>query len=221
MDKIIQVATKELGISEITGPNHNERILQYSDEIGISWINDDETPWCSVFMNWVAMKCSVKRSRSAAARSWLNVGFSVENPEPGDIVVYWRGNPNSHQGHVGIFFGYSSDKSRVYTLGGNQNNSVSISAYPAERVLDFRRLQPDEKFQLNDTELKKGDAGPNVVNLQNALKQLQFNAGTSDGIFGPKTEGALKQFQATNFNLEITGVFDSKTREHMLDLLNA
>lgn len=220
MDKIIQVATKELGISEVSGPNHNDRILQYSDEIGISWINDDETPWCSVFMNWVAMKCGVKRSGSAAARSWLNVGFSVENPEPGDIVVYWRGDPNSHQGHVGIFFGYSNDKSRVYTLGGNQNNSVSISAYPAERVLSFRRLQPDVKFELNDVELKKGDTGPDVVNLQNALKQLQFNAGTSDGIFGPKTEGALKQFQATNFELEISGVFDSPTCKHMLKLLN-
>lgn len=221
MDKIIQVATKELGISEITGPNHNDRILQYSDDIGISWINDDETPWCSVFMNWVAMKSGVKRSRSAAARSWLNVGFSVDNPEPGDIVVYWRGNPNSHQGHVGIFFGYSSDKTRIYTLGGNQNNSVSISAYPAERVLDFRRLQPDTKIELKDLELKKGDTGPAVVDLQNALKQLQFNAGTSDGIYGPKTEGAVKQFQATNFNLEISGVFDSTTREHMLELLNA
>ncbi len=220
MDKIIQVATKELGISEIAGPNHNDRILQYSDEIGIPWINDDETPWCSVFMNWVAMKCGVKRSGSAAARSWLNVGFAVENPEPGDIVVYWRGDPNSHQGHVGIFFGYSNDRSRVYTLGGNQNNSVSISAYPAERVLSFRRLQPDVKFELKDVELKKGDSGPDVVNLQNALKLLQFNAGTSDGIFGPKTERALKQFQATNFELKISGIFDSPTCKHMLELLN-
>ncbi|WP_234567985.1 C40 family peptidase [Rhodohalobacter sp. 614A] len=221
MDKIIQVATKELGISEISGSQHNKRILQYSNEIGISWIDDDETPWCSVFMNWVAMKCGVKRSGSAAARSWLTVGLPVENPEPGDIVVYWRGDPNSHQGHVGIFFGYSSDKSRVYTLGGNQNNSVSISAYPAERVLSFRRLQPDNKFELKDKDLKKGDTGTDVVNLQNALKLLQFNAGTSDGIFGPKTEGALKQFQATNFELEISGIFDAPTREHMLELLNA
>lgn len=220
MDKIIQVATKELGISEIGGSRHNDRILQYSDEIGISWIDDDETPWCSVFMNWVAMKCGVKRSKSAAARSWLNVGMAVENPEPGDIVVYWRGDPNSHQGHVGIFFGYSADKTRVYTLGGNQNNSVSISAYPADRVLSFRRLQPDEKITFENVDLKIGDSGPRVVALQNALKQLQFNVGTSDGIFGPKTEGALKQFQATNFELDISGVFDEPTRSHMLELLN-
>lgn len=220
MDKIIQAATKELGISEISDSEHNERILQYSDEIGISWIDDDETPWCSVFMNWVAMQCGVKRSGSAAARSWLNVGLSVENPEPGDIVVYWRDDPNSHKGHVGIFFGYSADKSRVYTLGGNQNNSVSISACPADRVLSFRRLQPDKQFELKEVELKKGDTGTDVVNLQNAPKLLQFNAGTSDGIFGPKTEAALKQFQATNFELEISGVFDAPTRKHILELLN-
>lgn len=221
MDKLIQVATKELGISEISGESHNERILQYAREIGQTWINDDETPWCSVFMNWVALKSGCERSNSAAARSWLNVGFSVQNPEPGDVVVYWRDDPNSHKGHVGIFLGYSTDHSRIYTLGGNQGNSVSISAYSASQALDFRRLKLEGEKTLPDKVLRRGDTGREVADLQNALKQAGFNPGTSDGFFGPKTESALKQLQATSLGLEVTGVFDGSTRRHLLELLNA
>lgn len=221
MEKLLKIATGELGITEISGRTDNERILQYADETGQTWIDDDETPWCSVFMNWVALKAGSERSNSAAARSWLNVGFSVQNPEPGDIVIYWRGHPDSHQGHVGIFMGFSNDQSRIYTLGGNQNNSVSISAYPAERLLGFRRLRNKDNITLADKILKKGDRGQAVVQLQDALKLANFDVGTSDGIFGPKTESGVKQMQATNFDLEVNGIFDEESREFLLDLLNS
>ncbi|SMO72005.1 TIGR02594 family protein [Fodinibius sediminis] len=220
MNNLLKIATGELGVTEIGGETHNERILQYAEDIGLSWINDDETPWCSIFMNWVALKAGVKQSESAAARSWLNVGFSVQKPEPGDIAVYWRGNPESHKGHVGIFLGFSSDHDRIYTLGGNQNNSVSISAYPRERLLDFRRLPNQEEISLPDRELKRGDIGQAVVAMQDALKIAGFDIGTSDGIYGPKTEGGVKQLQATNFELEISGQFDAATRKYLMELLN-
>lgn len=221
MNNLLKIATGELGITEVSGSAHNERILQYAEDIGLSWINDDETPWCSIFMNWVALQAGVEQSRSAAARSWLNVGFSVQNPEPGDIVVYWRGSPSSHQGHVGIFLGFSSDHKRIYTLGGNQGDSVSISAYPRERLLDFRRLTSEGDIRLQDKILERGDSGQAVVELQDALKMAGFNVGTSDGIFGPKTEGGVKELQSTDFDLEITGVFDRATRKFLLELLNA
>jgi membrane-bound lytic murein transglycosylase B len=35
----------------------------------------------------------------------------------------------------------------------------------------------------------------NVIEIQNLLNQLGFDAGTSDGIVGPKTRGAMKSFQ--------------------------
>lgn len=221
MDQLIKIATRELGVSEISGNEHNERILQYAQDIGHSWITNDETPWCSIFMNWVAMKAGFETSNSGAARSWLNVGFSVENPEPGDIVVYWRESPESHKGHVGIFLGFSHDHSRIYTLGGNQSDSVSISAYSLDQLLDFRRLRKNEEIEFSNKDLQRGDRGQDVVELQNALKLASFDVGTSDGIFGPKTESALKQFQATNFELEITGIFDKKTREYLHQVINS
>lgn len=43
--------------------------------------------------------------------------------------------------------------------------------------------------------LKKGDKGTEVKDLQLALKSKGFDVGVADGIFGTKTEDALKAFQ--------------------------
>ena len=111
-------------------------------------------------------------SNNAAARSWLNVGRAIHDPEPGDVVVFWRGQMDSWTGHVGIFTGVSLDGTRIYTLGGNQSNAVTISAYPKERLLSFRRLIKVGGFQLPAIELKIGDRGREVAMLQDALKAL-------------------------------------------------
>lgn len=222
MERILRVATDELGVREITGSAHNPRIVNYAQEAGITWINDDETPWCSVFMNWVATKAKFQRSNSAAARSWLNTGFEITDPEPGDIVIYWRESPSSEKGHVGIFMGYSKDQSRIYTLGGNQNNAVSLSAYETNRLLGFRRLRKIIPLRLSTDVLERGDKGPKVVKLQDALKMAGFNCGTSDGDFGPKTEAAVNELQTHSGGLLIVnGIFDRETRLFLKDLISA
>jgi len=222
MERILRVATDELGVREITGDAHNPRIINYAQEAGITWINDDETPWCSVFMNWVAEKARFQRSHSALARSWLNTGFEVNDPEPGDIVIYWRGDPTSQKGHVGIFMGFSKDQNRIYTLGGNQDNAVSISAYNANRLLGFRRLSKITPLRLSTDVLERGDKGPKVVKLQDALKMSGFNCGTSDGDFGEKTEAAVRELQVdSNGLLDVNGIFNKETRLHLRDLVSA
>lgn len=221
MKELIEIAAAEIGVTETPGAAHTERILQYAQETGQTWVRDDETPWCSIFMNWVALKAGAQRSNRANARSWLNVGRPVQQPEPGDVVVFWRGDPNSHDGHVGIFFGYSRDLQRIYVLGGNQHDQVGISAYPTDRVLGFRRLGPAGALSLPERELRRGDRGRDVAALQDALKLAGFEAGTSDGIYGPRTEAAVRALQTTDDPLTITGVFDSATRMHLLDVLGA
>jgi hypothetical protein len=58
------------------------------------------------------------------------------------------------------------------------------------------------------TVLKKGSKGPSVVTLQEFLKL------TADGIFGPKTESAVKSYQKKN-GLVADGVVGPKTWAHM------
>ena len=215
MKNLLNIAINEIGVKEIAGTRHSKRILDYAKESGFPWINDDETPWCSIFMNWVTKKAGLKRSKSASARSWLNIGEATNNPEPGDVVVYYRGNINSWKGHVGIFMGFSVDGSRIYTLGGNQMDAVSISAYSADKLLGFRRLKPSRKPILPKPTLKRGSKGKEVVKLQDILKLLNYQVGTSDGDFGPKTENALVLLQSTDFGRNADGVYDESTKEYI------
>jgi uncharacterized protein (TIGR02594 family) len=220
MDTLIKTAIAELGQKEVPGADDNAAIVRYAHESGFNWINDDETPWCSIFVNWCAKKVNLKGTGKADARSWLFAGQRIENPEPGDVVVFWREKPESWKGHVGFFFGFSKDGLRVYCLGGNQGNQVSISAFPINTILGFRRLAPSSTVILPDTVLRIGNTGNAVKNLQDALKVAGFDCGTSDGDFGKKTEDAVKALQSTRFGLCVDGIFDETTRVYLLEILN-
>lgn len=128
---------QQLRVSEKDG-YHEPRILEYAKESGFDVV-DDETAWCSIFINWCAIKAGLKRSGAKDARSWLKTGKST-NFENAHIVVYWRESKESWKGHVGIPVSFNKDKSVIYTLGGNQSNMVCIKGYGSDRFLDFRNL---------------------------------------------------------------------------------
>ncbi len=58
--------------------------------------------------------------------------------------------------------------------------------------------------------LNQGDRGPSVKRLQELLLAAGFNPGAIDGIFGPKTEGAVLAFQKSR-NLVPDGIVGVKT----------
>lgn len=221
MESLLRIAFNELGIEEISGDQHNPEILKYAHDTGIQGVTTDEIPWCSTYVNWVAWKCGLQHSGKSNARSWLNVGQRVFSPEPGDVVVFWREDPQSWKGHVGFFIGFSPDLSRVYCLGGNQGNRVSVSAYRKETVLSYQRLAPIDRLTVPDPTLNKGSRGQQVVALQDALKLLNIDVGTSDGAFGPKTETGVKELQSRKPFLPIDGVYNDVTRDLLESLLQA
>lgn len=137
----INIALSQYGVTETVGIQHNPVILNYFEAIGHTWVTTDETAWCSAFVNWVALKANVERSKKLNARSWLQVGTPTTTPQLNDVVVFWRERKTSWKGHVGFFISYSEDRKDIYVLGGNQNNQVNIKKYPACRLLGFRRLQ--------------------------------------------------------------------------------
>lgn len=58
--------------------------------------------------------------------------------------------------------------------------------------------------------LARGDRGPAVRRLQSLLERRGIDVGVIDGIYGPKTEAAVRYFQQLN-NLPVTGIADVST----------
>jgi uncharacterized protein (TIGR02594 family) len=144
------LAQRFIGLQEIPGPNDAPFIQFCFSLCGYGPEEPDETPWCSAFVNGIAYICGAPRSRSAAARSWLEIGrfANLTIAAPGwDVVVLKRGRdpqPGPEvikaQGHVGFFAGVQGTD--VLVLGGNQDNAVNVRAFPMSRVLGYRRLGP-------------------------------------------------------------------------------
>jgi uncharacterized protein (TIGR02594 family) len=141
MKKLIEVAFSQYGVKEIVGKKHNPVVVNYFKEIGFKQIDNDETPWCSAFINWCALKSGLEKnmSKKLNARSWLKVGNEIKDPVLGDIVIFWRENKDGWKGHVGIYI--NEDSKNINVLGGNQGNEVCIKPYPKDRLLGYRRLK--------------------------------------------------------------------------------
>lgn len=217
MDKLVKIAAGEIGVKEIHGSQHNPRILEYQEMTGLTFGND-EVAWCSIFANWCALQANLPRSNAANARSWLNVGRKTSFPVPGDVVVIWRESPTSWKGHVGFFMGYTHDGKDIFILGGNQDDEVNIQKFDINRVLEFRRLKDEVHLDIPTGYLRNGDSSNDVKKLQLILIDLGFLNGSADGVFGSKTETALKQLQQAN-NITVDGIYGSETRTVLLSIL--
>lgn len=130
-----EVAKMELGISEIKGEEDNPRIVEYHATTTLK-AQDDETSWCSAFVNWCFSQCGIIGTRAANARSWMNWGDELLEPKKGCVVVFWREDRKSWKGHVGFYV--SETETHIEVLGGNQGNQVSHKYYPKERLLGYR-----------------------------------------------------------------------------------
>lgn len=136
----MEFAKAELAASvrEFSGSADNPRIVEYhrATTLAVSDSTNDETPWCSSFLNWCMMKAEIKRTKSALARSWLTWGDKLNTPKYGCVVVLWRDSPTSGSGHVGFFVKSQGDN--IILLGGNQGDAVTQAPFPRSRLLSYR-----------------------------------------------------------------------------------
>jgi uncharacterized protein (TIGR02594 family) len=137
---LIKEARKYFGVEEIEGNQHNKAILNFFKETGNGSIKTDEDAWCSVFVGYCAKQAGLNYSKKANAKSWLEQGTATSNPKPGDIVVFWREDPDSWKGHVAIYLGKDETTNEVICLGGNQDDQVCIRQYSVNQVVGYRSL---------------------------------------------------------------------------------
>ena len=83
-----------------------------------------------------------------------------------------------------------------------------------KQVADKLNLQFTPEEQENESpsvDLKFGSTGSAVIKLQQRLRDLGFNPGAVDGVFGENTKAAVKAFQRS-VGLQDDGIVGSNTR---------
>jgi uncharacterized protein (TIGR02594 family) len=61
------------------------------------------TAWCAAFVNASLAKSGRQGTGQMNARSFMDWGQPVDQPQPGDVAVFSRGDPNGWRGHVGFY----------------------------------------------------------------------------------------------------------------------
>ncbi len=125
------LASRYVGVHELRDNEDHPLIQWWLSLCAFGYHAPDETAWCSAFVNGIAWELSLPRSKSAAARSWLNVGQRVAKEQllvGWDIVVLSR-PPADWAGHVGFFAGWEGD-GRIRLLGGNQGDGKNGESLP-------------------------------------------------------------------------------------------
>ena len=133
--KILVEAVKHIGVKEIIGPKHNPVILEWAGDVGLKSIyTNDEIPWCGLFIAYCTHATGLQVvERPLWALNWAKYGNKVDEPMLGDILTFKRNGG----GHVGIYIG--EDATHYHVLGGNQNNSVSVTRIAKSRLHQSRR----------------------------------------------------------------------------------
>jgi len=122
--RYLEIATAEIGQTEIEGNVDNPRILEYFKTTSYQAAHD-EVSWCAAFVNWCLVQAGIKGTNSASALSFANWGVEVR-PCLGSVAVIDYGNG---KGHVGFLVGWQGPS--FVLLGGNQGNSVRYKlVYP-------------------------------------------------------------------------------------------
>lgn len=131
----LAAAWAEFGVREKPGAANAATVVGYFAEAGHANIREDATPWCAAFCGAMLKRAGHTPSGSLMARSYLKWGDTLDAPRLGAIAVLTRGKSAS-AGHVGFYLGQAAE--RVFLLGGNQGDAVTVEAFDAKRVLGYR-----------------------------------------------------------------------------------
>ncbi len=72
-----------------------------------------------------------------------------------------------------------------------------------------------KKYPLPTGVLRRGSTGNDVKQLQRALNAANFNVGKVDGVYGEKTEDAVRRFQMVYDAYNVDGDYGSRTRTRL------
>lgn len=131
----LREARRFMGLKEIAGLKSNATIMGWAQRFGgwiASFYTNDDIAWCGLFVGHVVAVTLPREklpTNPLGALQWAKFGRELNGPALGAILVFRRDGG----GHVGFYLGETATHYRV--LGGNQNNSVSITLIAKDRLV--------------------------------------------------------------------------------------
>jgi hypothetical protein len=159
------------------------------------------TYWCLLNAYGMKLKGGGCTSQWGYNVNWLKKGDIKDMPNVVCCVFqYYKGKYQ----HTGLHIG---DGKIIHCSNGVQWGDISekgwthyaipAGLYTAEEVKMAGKPETDKAKNTPPT-LRKGSRGDDVKKLQEALNALGYDCGAADGIFGVKTEAAVRKFQQEN-----------------------
>lgn len=212
--RIVEIARAEIGPS---GKGSKKVVAYWRDVLPPSW-NDAQVKqysskeWCGGFTLWCLHQAGVARDTYwKDGLGYLEVKRlpKTRDPKPGDIAYF----PAPFQHHAIV---ERLANGGLHTIDGNsleKKGAFANGVWPKHRPFPhgaiFYSIDPllrgvvaHEPIPpaLKRVELKRGDKSEAVKEMQTLLNkaQLGIKALVVDGDFGPRTEAAVKAFQANH-----------------------
>lgn len=142
--RALEIAIENIGQGE-EGGNNSGPFVEMIKHLDYDGDTDDDGAWCAAFVSWcfeqayAQMGSEMPFAYSQGAKAtWKNVGNAgsfPDNPAPGDVVCWDRGDPGSWQGHIG--FVEKVENGILFTVEGN------VGSYPS-KVRRFQHVIADQ-----------------------------------------------------------------------------
>lgn len=155
----------ELKVTERSGDRDHPAIQWAHELCRLGESVADEIAWCSSIINLAAALTGYRRSRSAAARSWLNgqLGALVTDRSlfastmrrlrgnENVVLIFKRGSGRGQlgadvldaPGHVAVFLDYFDSRlHEVQVIGGNQSNAMTETWMPIDTLIGILVVTP-------------------------------------------------------------------------------
>jgi uncharacterized protein (TIGR02594 family) len=138
----LKLARREVGQVELE-PGSNPRIVEYSATCTkLKRDLDDDTAWCSAFVNWCVTLSGIVGKDSLWALDWAKADVNLKKlarPEVGAVSVFERYEKKNGKwrlagGHVAFHLADRGDHELL--LGGNQSNSVCEKLWPKNSLAE-------------------------------------------------------------------------------------
>lgn len=99
-------------------------------------------------------------------------------------------------------------------------NLKALAVAEAELIVSYFKVSTTTTATTTTTRsyLMKGDKGDDVKVLQENLNYLGYSAGTADGIFGEKTDSAVKAFQK-DYKLTVDGKYGTASKAKLEEVV--